>query len=83
VLHTGKPHAERDRQFRSITAHREEFRRTGNPRISADTKKKELVGNFKNAGQSWRQEAEEVNAHALGSRKIERCRRNANAQADS
>ena len=31
--------------------------------ISVDAKKKELVGNFKNAGQSWRQEAEEVNAH--------------------
>ena len=35
----------------------------GDPRISVDAKKKELVGNFKNAGQSWRQEAEEVNAH--------------------
>jgi hypothetical protein len=63
VLHTGKPHAERDRQFRYIAAQREEFRRTGNPRISVDAKKKELVGNFKNSGQSWRQEAEEVNAH--------------------
>jgi len=34
-----------------------------NPRISVDAKKKELVGNFKNSGQSWRQEAEKVNAH--------------------
>lgn len=63
VLHTGKPHAERDRQFRYIAAKREEFRSTGDPRISVDAKKKELVGNFKNAGQSWRQEAEKVNAH--------------------
>jgi hypothetical protein len=63
VLHKGKPHAERDQQFRYIAAQREEFRRTGDPRISVDAKKKELVGNFKNAGQSWRQEAEEVNAH--------------------
>jgi hypothetical protein len=63
VLHTGKPHAERDRQFRYIAAQRDEFRRTGDPRISVDAKKKELIGNFKNAGQSWRQEAEEVNAH--------------------
>jgi hypothetical protein len=63
VLHTGKPHAERDRQFRYIAAQREEFRHTGDPRISVDAKKKELIGNFKNAGQSWRQEAEEVNAH--------------------
>jgi hypothetical protein len=63
VLHTGKPHAERDRQFRYIAVEREEFRCTGDPRISVDAKKKELVGNFKNAGQSWRQEAEEVNSH--------------------
>lgn len=63
MLHTGKPHAERDRQFRYIAAQREEFRRTRDARISVDAKKKELVGNFKNAGQSWRQEAEEVNAH--------------------
>ena len=63
VLHTGKPHAERDQQFQYIAAKREEFRRTGDPRISVDAKKKELVGNFKNAGQAWRQKAEEVNAH--------------------
>lgn len=63
VLHTGKPHAERDRQFQYIAAQREEFRRTGDPRISVDAKKKELIGNFKNAGQSWRQQAEQVNAH--------------------
>ena len=63
VLHTGKPHAERDRQFRYIAAQREEFRRTSDPRISVDAKKKELVGNFKNSGQSWRQEGEKVNAH--------------------
>ena len=56
VLHTGKPHAERDRQFRRIAALREEFRESGDPRISVDAKKKELVGNFKNAGQSWRKE---------------------------
>lgn len=63
VLHTGKPHAERDRQFRYIAACREDFQRTGDPRVSVDAKKKELVGNFKNAGQTWRQEAEQVNAH--------------------
>ena len=63
VLHTGKPHAERDQQFRYIAAQREEFHRTGDPRISVDAKKKELVGNFKNAGQSWRQEEAKVNAH--------------------
>ena len=63
VLHTGRQHAQRDQQFHHITAQREDFRRTGNPRISVDTKKKELVGQFQNAGQSWRQEAERVNDH--------------------
>ena len=63
VLHTGQPHAERDRQFRYLAAQREDFRSAGDPRISVDAKKKELVGNFKNTGQTWRQKAEEVNAH--------------------
>lgn len=63
VLHTGKTHAERDQQFRHIVAQREDFRRSGDPRISVDTKKKELVGQFKNDGQTWCQEAEKVNDH--------------------
>ena len=63
VLHTGPPHAERDRQFRHIAAHRAEFRRTDDPRIRVDTKKKELVGQFKNPGQTWCQTAEKVNDH--------------------
>ena len=63
VLHTGKPHAERDRQFRHIAEQRQDFRRSGDPRISVDTKKKELIGQFKNAGQTWRREAEKVNDH--------------------
>lgn len=63
VLHTGKKHAERDRQFQHISEQRTDFRRSGDPRISVDTKKKELVGQFKNAGKTWRQEAEEVNDH--------------------
>ena len=39
------------------------FRATGDPIISVDTKKKELIGNFKNAGQAWCQEADAVNVH--------------------
>jgi len=61
VLHTGKTHTERDQQFRHITAQRENFRSSGEPRISVDTKKKELVGQFKNNGQTWCQEGEKVN----------------------
>ena len=63
VLHTGKQHAQRDEQFRHIASQREAFRKTGDPRISVDTKKKELVGQFKNAGQTWRREGEKVNDH--------------------
>lgn len=63
VLHTGKPHAQRDQQFQHIAAQREEFRGSGDPRISVDTKKKELVGQFKNAGQTWCKAGEEVNDH--------------------
>ena len=63
VLHTGKQHAERDRQFRHLAEQREDFRRTGDPRMSVDTKKKELVGPFKNPGQTWCQQAESVNDH--------------------
>lgn len=63
VLHTGKSHAERDRQFRHIGEQRQDFRRSGDPRISVDTKKKELIGQFKNPGQTWRREAEKVNDH--------------------
>jgi hypothetical protein len=63
VLHTGTQHAQRDQQFRYIAQQREDFRQSGDPRISVDTKKKELLGEFKNPGQAWRQEAEKVNAH--------------------
>ena len=63
MLHTGKHHAERDRQFRHIHERRGDFRRSGDPRISVDTKKKELIGPFKNPGRTWRREAEKVNDH--------------------
>jgi hypothetical protein len=61
--HTGRQYAERDHQFRYIATQREDFRASGDPRVSVDTKKKELVGNFKNAGQTWCREAPQVNDH--------------------
>ena len=63
VLHTGKNHVERNRQFEHIAEKRGEFRTSGDPRISVDTKKKELIGSFKNPGQTWCQEAAKVNDH--------------------
>jgi hypothetical protein len=60
---TGPPHPDRDRQFRHIAQRVRDFAGTGDPRISVDTKKKELIGNFKNAGRRWCRRADEVNAH--------------------
>lgn len=46
--------AQRNQQFRYITRQRRQFERSECPIISVDTKKKELVGLFKNAGRTWR-----------------------------
>lgn len=59
----GASHPERDRQFRYIREQRAHYLAQGWPVISVDTKKKELIGNFKNAGRSWGQAAEVVDAH--------------------
>jgi len=54
---------ERDRQFRYIARQRRRFQKHGNPAISIDTKKKELVGLFKNPGRTWRKEPIDVLDH--------------------
>ncbi len=51
---------ERDRQMRYIARRRRQFLRARWPVISVDTKKKELIGAFKNAGRTWRQAPWEV-----------------------
>jgi hypothetical protein len=56
-------HAERNAQFEDIAAQRQAFQAAGWPIISVDTKKKELIGNFKNAGRTWSRAAEAVNIH--------------------
>jgi len=61
--HTGPPHPDRDRQFRYIQRVKRLFLAAGHPVISVDTKKKELIGNFKNPGRAWCRQAEEVNVH--------------------
>ena len=50
----GADHPDRDAQFRHINAAVKKCLRQGIPVISVDTKKKELVGNYVNAGQQWR-----------------------------
>jgi len=56
-------HPERDRQFKYIQQQRKEHAAKQQPQLSVDTKKKELIGNFKNAGQVWCQAPVAVNTH--------------------
>jgi hypothetical protein len=50
----GSSHPDRDAQFRYINQQVRRFQGATQPVISVDTKKKELVGDFKNAGRQWR-----------------------------
>jgi hypothetical protein len=61
----GTQHPDRNAQFERINAAAQERIRRGLPVISVDTKKKELVGNFKNGGQEWQPagEPELVDVH--------------------
>ena len=54
----GSNHPDRDAQFEHINATAERFLAVGDPVISVDTKKKELVGDFKNGGREWRPQGE-------------------------
>lgn len=51
---------DRDQQMRHIRRQRQAFLKANLPVISVDTKKKELIGNFRNPGRTWRQEPHEV-----------------------
>ena len=61
----GRQHPDRDGQFRLINELVREFQAAGEPVISVDTKKKELVGNYRNGGTEWRPrgEPEPVEVH--------------------
>jgi len=61
----GRQKPERNSQFEYINKKVREFQEKGQPVISVDTKKKELVGNYKNAGHEWSLEGcpKEVNMH--------------------
>ena len=54
----GASHPDRDAQFEHINTVAEAAVAAGQPVISVDTKKKELVGDFKNAGREWRPKGE-------------------------
>ena len=57
----GKNHPDRNAQFEHISQQVQRVQKRGQPVVSIDTKKKELVGDFKNAGQEWRPEDDPQN----------------------
>lgn len=59
----GRQHPDRDAQFRYINEQVMAFQAEGQPVISVDTKKKELIGNFANGGREWGRRPEEVSVH--------------------
>jgi hypothetical protein len=61
----GGSHEDRDAQFQHIYASVQEMQAAGQPVISVDTKKKELVGDFKNSGREWQPKGrpEKVRVH--------------------
>jgi len=61
----GTSHPDRDAQFRYIADQVKDHQKGGQPVVSVDAKKKELVGNFKNTGAEWEREGEpeQVNTH--------------------
>jgi hypothetical protein len=64
----GSSHPDRDAQFQQLAERVVGFQQQGQPVISVDTKKKELIGNFKNGGREWQPPGEpiEVDLHDFG-----------------
>jgi hypothetical protein len=56
----GAHHPDRDAQFHRLNAQVQAAIKAGQPVISVDTKKKELVGDFKNAGREWQKKRDPV-----------------------
>lgn len=56
----GKGHPDRNAQFEHSNQKCEEFQKRGDPAISVDCKKKELLGNFKNNGREWQAKGEDT-----------------------
>jgi len=70
----GAAHPDRDAQFEHINAQAQAFQARGQPVISVDTKKEELVGAFKNGGREWQPagQPEAVNVHDFPSQAVGR-----------
>jgi hypothetical protein len=63
-------HPDRNRHFELIADVRKRFEDAGSPILSMETKQKELIGNFKNAGRTWKKEPEQVNDHDFPSQAL-------------
>lgn len=70
----GSQHADRDEQFQYINRQAQRYLKRGDPVISVDTKKKEWVGDFKNAGREWqlKGQPEQVRVHDFPIREPEK-----------
>lgn len=70
----GKQHPDRNAQFEHINAKATKQMKSNNPVISVDTKKKELIGHYKNNGTKWRKEGDavKVNDHDFPDPKVPR-----------
>ena len=68
----GRQHPDRDAQFRRIDRRVRAFQRLGQPVVSVDTKKKELIGPYRNAGREWRAKGqpEKVKVHDFIDREL-------------
>jgi Rhodopirellula transposase DDE domain len=56
----GADHPDRNAQFEHINATVADFQKRGQPVISVDTKKKELVGEFRNGGREWQRKGDPI-----------------------
>ena len=67
----GNDHPDRNEQFMYINTKTEKYLSKGYPAISVDTKKKELIGDYKNAGKAYHpmKQPKEVNVHDFGTKK--------------
>ena len=74
-MNEGRQHPDRDAQFHYLDDTASAFVAAGQPVISVDTKKKELIGNYKNGGQEWQPlgEPERVEVHDFPDRSLGEC----------
>lgn len=63
-------HPDRNQQFEIISDMKKRFINQGQPIICVDSKKKELIGNFKNYGKTWNKEADKVLNHEFRSQSM-------------